>query len=264
VESARPAGCIYLASDLHLGAPDAVSSRERERKLVRWLEEVAAGTGCAEGAQADAIHLVGDVFDFWFEYRHAVPKGGVRLMGAIARITDAGIPVHYHLGNHDLWSFGYLEEELGVTLHRVPTAFDVGGHRVLIGHGDGLGPGDYGYKRLKRVFAQPFLQRCFRSVHPDWGIGLAMRWSRRSRANGEAPPDLQRPEGEWIWHACKEAVATDPSLTACFFGHRHHPMVLDVPTPRGGSIPYINLGDWITHFTYGRFEAGQASLHTYP
>lgn len=264
MESARPAGCIYLASDLHLGAPDAVSSRERERKLVRWLEEVAAGTGCAEGAQADAIHLVGDVFDFWFEYRHAVPKGGVRLMGAIARITDAGIPVHYHLGNHDLWSFGYLEEELGVTLHRVPTAFDVGGHRVLIGHGDGLGPGDYGYKRLKRVFAQPFLQRCFRSVHPDWGIGLAMRWSRRSRANGEAPPDLQRPEGEWIWHACKEAVATDPSLTACFFGHRHHPMVLDVPTPRGGSIPYINLGDWITHFTYGRFAAGQASLHTYP
>lgn len=264
MESARPAGCIYLASDLHLGAPDAVSSRERERKLVRWLEEVAAGTGCAAGAQADAIHLVGDIFDFWFEYRHAVPKGGVRLMGAIARITDAGIPVHYHLGNHDLWSFGYLEEELGVTLHRIPTAFDVGGHRVLIGHGDGLGPGDYGYKRLKRVFAQPFLQRCFRSVHPDWGIGLAMRWSRRSRANGEAPPDLQRPEGEWIWHACKEAVATDPSLTACFFGHRHHPMVLDVPTPRGGSIPYINLGDWITHFTYGRFAAGQASLHTYP
>ncbi len=264
MESARSAGCIYLASDLHLGAPDAASSRERERRLVRWLEEVAGGTGCAEGAPADAIHLVGDVFDFWFEYRHAVPKGGVRLLGAIAQITDAGIPVHYHVGNHDLWTFGYLEEELGVTVHRSPTAFEVGSHRVLIGHGDGLGPGDYGYKRLKRVFTQPFLQRCFRSVHPDWGIGLAMRWSRRSRANGEAPPDLQRPEEEWIWHACKEAVTDDPTLAACFFGHRHHPMVLDVPVPRGGSIPYINLGDWITHFTYGRFAAGRASLHTYP
>lgn len=228
--------------------------------MVRWLEEISAGTGCAAGAPATAVHLVGDVFDFWFEYRHAVPKGGVRLLGAIARITDAGIPVHYHVGNHDLWSFGYLEAELGVTLHRTPTTFDVGGHRVLIGHGDGLGPGDHGYKRLKRVFTHPVLQRCFRAVHPDWGIALALRWSQRSRAHGEAEPDLAHPEKEWIWHACKSALEEDPRIAACFFGHRHHPMVLDVPTPGGSRVPYVNLGDWITHFTYARFTGGQATL----
>ncbi len=255
--------CIYLASDLHLGAPDASSSRERERLLVRWLEEVASGTGCASNRPATAIHLVGDLFDFWFEYRHAVPKGGVRLMGTIARLTDSGLPIHFHVGNHDLWTFGYLEEELGVFVHREPHWFEVGDHEVLIGHGDGLGPGDRGYKRLKRVFTSPFLQRCFRAIHPDLGIGLAHRWSRISRGKSELAPDPSRPEQEWIWHYCKERVAAHPQGAACFFGHRHHPMELPVPRPDGTSLPYINLGDWIGHFTFGRFTEGTGSLHRF-
>lgn len=230
---------------------------------MRWLEEVAAGTGCAEGHPATAVHLVGDLFDFWFEYRHAVPKGGVRLMGTIARLTDAGLPIHLHVGNHDLWTFGYLEEELGVIVHREPTVFDVGGHCVLIGHGDGVGPGDAGYKRLKRAFTSPLLQRCFRALHPDWGIGLALKWSRTSRKKTELPPDPEHPEREWIWHHCMDAAAATPALSACFFGHRHHPMELPVPLPDGGTIPYINLGDWIGHFTFGRFTAGQATLRAF-
>lgn len=228
--------------------------------MVQWLHEVSNGTGCAKGAPASAIHLVGDLFDFWFEYRHAVPKGGVRLMGAIAAITDRGIPVHFHVGNHDLWSFGYLEEELGVHLHKEPMIEQVGKHSVLIGHGDGLGPGDYTYKRLKRVFTSPVLQWCFKKLHPDWGIGLANHWSKQSRSKPDLAPDSAHPEREWIWHYCKEKCTENELIEACFFGHRHHPMVLDVPCPHGKSVPYLNLGDWITHFTFGKFAEGQAEL----
>lgn len=230
---------------------------------MQWLEEVSKGIGCANGFPASEIHLVGDLFDFWFEYRRAVPKGGVRLMGTIARLTDGGLPIHLHVGNHDLWTFGYLEEELGVSVHRTPRVFPFGKHHLLIGHGDGLGPGDWGYKRLKRVFTSPLLQKCFQMLHPDWGIGLADRWSKTSRRNTEAPPDPNHPEREWIWHYCKDQMAQDHRIDACFFGHRHHPLELAVPDASGESKPYINLGDWIQHFTYGRFLNGEASLHQF-
>ena len=173
---------VHLASDLHLGAPNASESRTRELRFIEWLENAAEGKGRAKSGPATEIHLVGDVFDFWFEYKHAVPKGGVRLLGAIARIADSGIPIHYHVGNHDLWTFGYFEEELGVTLHREPIVREYDGVRCMIGHGDGIGPGDAGYKRLKGVFTNPILQWAYRWVHPDIGIALAEYLSRNSRA----------------------------------------------------------------------------------
>ena len=151
--------CIHLASDLHLGAPSVDSSVSRERAFVSWMRQAASGEGFAKGHKATEIHLVGDIFDFWFEYGKAIPKGGARLMGAIAEITDVGVPVHFHVGNHDMWTFGYLEEELGVTVHREPILRTWDGLTCYVGHGDGLGHGDKRYKWLKKVFIRQFVNR---------------------------------------------------------------------------------------------------------
>jgi UDP-2,3-diacylglucosamine hydrolase len=253
---------IYLASDLHLGAPNQANSRVREARFVQWLEEAASGTGHALREEATEIHLVGDLFDFWFEYRHAVPKGSVRLLGAIAKIADSGIPVHFHVGNHDLWTFGYLEDELGISVYREPIFRNYDGLRCLIGHGDGLGPGDASYKRLKKVFTSPLLQRAYRLIHPDIGIPLASYFSRNSRASqGPQEDTYSGPEGEWLWQYCREALQTQ-NIDCFFFGHRHLPLDLDVPHPIEGmdNARYINMGDWLHHFSSARVINGIASL----
>lgn len=255
---------VHLASDLHLGAPTPEKSRARELRFIAWLEDSAAGRGHASTGSATEIHLVGDMFDFWHEYRRAVPKGGVRLLGAIARVADAGIPVHYHVGNHDLWTYGYLEDELGVTVHREPITRNFDGLRCMIGHGDGLGPGDYGYKRIKKVFTAPLLQWSFRWVHPDVGIALASHLSRNSRANGgKEDATFRSAENEWLWHHCREILKTE-EIDCFFFGHRHLPLNLEVPHPsrEGDPARYINLGDWLHHFTCAKIEGGQAELLT--
>jgi UDP-2,3-diacylglucosamine hydrolase len=247
---------VYLASDLHLGSPSFAGSRNRELAFTRWLEEAAAGQGHAEGHPATEFHLVGDLFDFWYEYRYVVPRGGARLMGAIARITDAGIPVHFYTGNHDLWTFGYLEEELGVRVHTSPQLFQWGSRRCLVGHGDGLGPGDRGYKRLKRLFHNPILQRMFQTIHPDWTHGFARRWSASSRESQQLGASATiRPEQEWLWvYACDYLRDIDPDMDLFFFGHRHLPLELDLITPphrtRSLTPRYVNLGDWIQYYTY--------------
>lgn len=253
---------VHLASDLHLGVPNASDSRARELRFIKWLEDAAAGRGRAATGPATEIHLVGDIFDFWFEYKHAVPKGGVRLLGAIARIADSGIPVHYHVGNHDLWTFGYFEEELGVTLHRKPIVREYDGLKCLIGHGDGIGPGDVGYKRLKGIFTSSFLQSAYRLIHPDLGIALASYLSRNSRARkGHLDSQIGDPEDEWIWQYCKEHL-TKEAIDCFIFGHRHLPLDFEVPAPDGKKAGrYINLGDWIQHFTSARIEAGVIHLH---
>ena len=165
---------IYFASDFHLGVPNHEVSLKREKLLVRWLDEIKD--------QAEAIYLVGDIFDFWFEYKHAIPKGFVRLQGKIAELTDSGIPIHFFTGNHDMWMFGYHEKELGITLHRDPIVVKAQGKKLFVGHGDGLGPGDKGYKFIKKVFANRFFQWCFARLHPNFGIGIANFSSRKSRA----------------------------------------------------------------------------------
>lgn len=250
---------VALASDLHLGIDTTVPSRERERRFVAWLESAAAGTYFVSGQPATEIHLVGDVFDFWFEYRRAVPRGHVRLLGAIARVADSGIPVHFHVGNHDLWTFGYLESELGVEVHRAPIRRDYDGLRCLIGHGDGLGPGDYGYKRLKRLFTARWASALFRQIHPDRGIALAAYFSSSSRAtNAPADADFRGPEHEWLHAYCTDFLAHEP-VDLFLFGHRHLPLDLPV-TAAGRTARYINLGDWLTHFTSVRIEDGVAEL----
>lgn len=248
-----PAGKkIYFASDFHLGAPDKASSLEREKHIVKWLDEIAN--------DAHEIFLVGDIFDFWFEYKHAVPRGFVRLLGKIAELTDRGIPIHVFTGNHDMWIFDYLPEETGVRLFRDPICREWNGVKFYIGHGDGLGPGDYGYKFIKKVFKSRLCQWLFARLHPNFGIALANFWSKTSRHAGEEKDKTFLGEdGEWLVQYCKEILEKEHH-DVFVFGHRHLPLEIDLPN----DAKYVNLGDWISYFTYGRFDGEKMELLKYP
>lgn len=244
---------VYFASDLHLGASAKVSSSEREKLFVEWLNKVSE--------DATEIHLLGDLFDFWFEYKRVVPKGGVRLLGAIAAASDKGIDIHWHAGNHDMWSFGYLEKEIGVTFHRSPKIFNWDGVKCLVGHGDGLGPGDSTYKFIKKLYTNRFCQWLLKIMHPNIVLRLANRLSSDSRANGgRNGGDFVNKENEYLYHYCKNQLASGSDVDLFIFGHRHIP--LDIEVSAGNKIArYINTGDWLTHFSYAVLDAGQLELH---
>lgn len=242
---------IYFASDQHLGVPDYDKSLIRERHFIKWLE-------MAEKDAAE-IFLVGDLFDFWFEYKTAVPKGFVRVLGKIANLTDKGIPVTFFTGNHDMWAFDYLEKECGVKIYRKPIKRTYNDKIFFIGHGDGLGPGDYGYKFIKKVFANKLCQWAFARLHPNLGIGLANYFSKSSRAqNATSDKQFLGEENEWLAIFAKE-VLQDEHIDFFVFGHRHFPMDLTISK----SSRYINLGDWVTDFTYGVFDGQNLSLEKF-
>ena len=242
---------IYFASDFHLGAPNYDDSLQREKRIVAWLDEIEP--------TAKEIYLVGDIFDFWFEYKHAIPKGFVRLQGKIAQLTDSGIPVHIFTGNHDMWIFDYLPKELGVSLYREPITRIFNGKKFYIGHGDGLGPGDHGYKFLKKVFASKFCQWCFARLHPNFGIWLANKSSKSSRAaTAKDDEKFLGEENEWLAIYSKEILAKE-HFDYFVFGHRHLPLELKV----GENSTYFNLGEWINYNTYLVFDGENAELKTY-
>jgi len=190
---------IYFASDFHLGVPSFEESLIREKKVVKWLDEIKH--------DAEEIFLVGDIFDFWFEYKRAVPRGFTRLLGKLSEITDSGIPVHVFTGNHDMWIFDYLPQECGVILHKEPIERSFGDKSFFIGHGDGLGPGDKGYKFIKKVFASPLCQWLFARLHPNFGIWLANRSSGYSRSvTGDSDRVFLGEENEWLIIYCKEIL----------------------------------------------------------
>lgn len=244
---------VYFVSDFHFGIPDHDRSLERESRFVRWLEMVRV--------DASEIYLMGDLFDFWFEYRTAIPKGYTRLLGKLAEITDSGIPVHLFRGNHDMWAFRYLQEELHIELHRKPEFKTIGSKQFYLAHGDGLGPGDNGYKFLKMVFANRFNQWLFRWLHPDIGIGMALYWSRRSRYVSEArekkDEDLTRRtiETRLTTHS-KEILTNHPDLDFLIYGHYHLPLDIGL----NDRCRQIVLGDWLTHFSYGVFDGEDVTL----
>lgn len=239
---------IYFASDFHLGAPDYESSLQREKRIVQWLDEVKK--------DATEIFLVGDLFDFWFEYKKAIPRGFARIQGKIAEITDVGIPVHVFTGNHDMWIFDYLPKELGVKLYREPIIREWNGKKFYIGHGDGLGPGDKGYKFIKKVFASPVSQWLFARLHPNFGIGLADFFSRKSRAaTGNTDETFLGEENEWLAIYSKEYLQQE-HIDYFVFGHRHLPIQLKV---RENST-YFNLGEWIHYNTYLVFDGESCEL----
>ncbi|MAY84730.1 MAG: UDP-2,3-diacylglucosamine hydrolase [Flavobacteriales bacterium] len=239
---------IYFASDFHLGAPDYESSRERERLIVSWLDEIK--DNCGE------LFLVGDLFDFWFEYKKAIPKGFVRLQGKIAEFTDEGIPVHVFTGNHDMWMFDYLPQELGIKLYKKPIHREFSGKKFMIGHGDGLGPGDHGYKFIKKVFANPLSQWLFARLHPNLGISMADYWSGKSRrANRAEDEKFLGEENEWLAIYCKEYLKKE-HIDYFIFGHRHLP--LDIKLDKDSR--YVNLGEWMNYQTYAVFDGEKLEL----
>jgi UDP-2,3-diacylglucosamine hydrolase len=242
-------GSVYFISDLHLGAPNASKSRTREKSFLEWVD--------AHRSDMEALFVVGDLFDFWFEYKRAVPRGFVRTLGKLATLADEGVEIHFFTGNHDLWVDDYLEKEVGCKIYTEPKVFELHGKKLLVGHGDGLGPGDRGYKLLKKIFTNPFLKWCFARIHPNTGIGIADYFSKSSRAKtGEKDKDFKGIDAEWLYIYAREYQQAHEKLDYFVFGHRHLP--LDVDIPEGGK--YINLGDWIHYFTYGKLENGILSL----
>jgi len=247
---------IYFASDFHLGIPSHDQSLEREKKLVDWLEFVRA--------DAAEVYLMGDLFDFWFEYKTAIPRGYARLLGKLAEITDDGIPVHLFRGNHDMWAFDYLTSELNIQLHRDPEFRDFNGRHFYLAHGDGLGPGDHGYKFIKKVFANRMNQWLFRLLHPDLGITLALYLSRRSRrANIEKENRVEDRNLKLIQQRItvhsNELLKLHPELDYLIYGHYHYPLDVTI----NGRARQLVLGDWLTHFTYAVFDGEEMELKVY-
>ncbi len=243
-----PGKKIYFLSDFHLGAPNELESRKREDRLIQFLQHAKK--------DAAAFFIVGDIFDFWFEYKTVVPKGFVRILGCLAQISDEGIPLHIFTGNHDLWMQDYLTKELNAKVYFEPQTFALGKKQFLIGHGDGLGPGDYGYKRLKKVFTNPVCQWLFRWLHPDAGIKLANYFSAKSRAKtGSTDEVFLGADKEWLIIYCKEQ-AQKMEVDYFVFGHRH--FAIDYAINERSH--YINLGDWIKLNTYGVFDGDTMQL----
>jgi UDP-2,3-diacylglucosamine hydrolase len=236
---------IYFISDAHLGTPDPESSLEREKKLVDFLDEI-------KGTASD-LFIMGDLFDFWFEYRHVVPRGFTRIMGKLAELSDKGIRIHYFTGNHDIWHFSYLQEETGIILYNHPTAMTIGGKQFFLAHGDGLDEADHTFRFLKRIFTSRFLQWAFTRLHPNLAFSIATKWSRRSRIM----------HTDDVFHGEKEAIIRysrkhlqQEGYDYLVFGHRHIPV--DYPlTPQ---TRLIILGDWISNFSYAVFTDGKLDL----
>lgn len=244
----EPGKNIYFLSDFHLGVPDYESSLVREKKVIAFLESIRD--------TAAAIFVVGDMFDFWYEYKTVVPKGYTRLLGLLASLTDSGIPVHFFIGNHDMWMSGYFEKELNIPVYREPKIFEWNGKSFFIGHGDGLGPGDHKYKMLKKLFRSRTCQWLFGLLHPDIGVGIANYFSRRSRIKTmKSDKQFYGEEREWLIVFCKNTL-TQQHYDYFIFGHRHYPLDFSL----ANNSRYINLGDWIRDFTYAVFDGTDMQL----
>lgn len=240
----------YFASDFHLGAPNHSESRIREDRIVSWLNSIKDET--------KELYILGDIFDFWFEYKTVIPKGFVRIQGKLAEFSDAGIPIHLFLGNHDFWMFDYFEKELNAIIHREPFITEIDGKKFYLAHGDGLGPGDESYKLLKKVFANPICKWLFGFLHPTIGMGIANSWSKKSRINSGKDEHFLGQENEWLAIYSKE-IAEKQEIDYFIFGHRHLPLTLQI----GKSSQYINLGEWMNYNTYAEFDGNETVLKTY-
>jgi UDP-2,3-diacylglucosamine hydrolase len=242
---------IFFASDFHLGVPDHHTSLKREKLIVSWLDSIKT--------EAHSIYLVGDIFDFWFEYTHTIPKGYIRLLGKLAELRDSGIPISLFTGNHDMWMFSYFTKELGIPIHREPVELHIGPQKLLVGHGDGLGPGDHSYKFIKKFFNSRICQWLFARLHPNLGFFIAQTWSRKSRiANLKREEKFEGEEGEFLWVYCRE-LEKKHHHDFYIFGHRHLPLDLKV----NDTSRYINLGEWVNFNTYAVYDGTNVELKTF-
>lgn len=239
---------IYFASDFHLGLESRIPSKKRESIILDWLNTIKK--------DATELYLLGDLFDYWYEYKQVVPRGHVRLLGKLAELSDSGIALKIFTGNHDMWMFGYLENELGASVFKKPLKINYGNHRFFIAHGDGLGPGDRPYKIMKKLFSNRFSQWCFARLHPNTGIRIMKWFSKKSRESELDPVDFMGAEKEWLIQFAEEQLENE-DFDFFVFGHRHLP--LDY-TLSNNKSRYINTGDWIHHFSYARYAEGNFEL----
>jgi UDP-2,3-diacylglucosamine hydrolase len=242
---------IYFLSDFHLGAPDYETSLAREKRIVAFLDEIKD--------TASHIFILGDLFDFWFEYNKVVPKGYVRILGKLAELTDNGMIIKFFVGNHDMWMNGYFEKELNIEVFYEPKEFDFNRKKFFIGHGDGLGPGDHRYKFLKKVFRNKLSQFAFGALHPGAGIGLANYMSHRSRvAAGTSDARFLGEDKEWLIIFSKQML-NEKHYDYFIFGHRHFPIDFKL----ADNSRYINLGDWIKYNSFAVFDGNNVELKYY-
>ena len=241
---------IYFISDAHLGLPPEEKSRAREKLLVEWLDSVKEN--------AHSIYLMGDIFDYWFEYRKVVPRGFVRFLGKVAELSDMGIEINYFTGNHDVWIFDYLPKETGVHVFRKPVVKIICGKKFYLAHGDGLGPRDFTYKFLKKIFTCKVLQWFYARIHPNLATSFAHAWSKRSRlAKDEFTPFKGIENEQLIKHA--NEVLKNEHIDYFIFGHRHLPLDLML----NNSSRIICTGDWFVNFTYVIFNSEGLKLMHY-
>ena len=239
---------LYFASDFHLGGGTYAEYREREARLVRWLDAIKS--------DADTIFLMGDIFDFWFEYKTVVPKGYIRFLGKLAELADSGIKLYFFKGNHDMWMFDYFERELGATIVSDELEIERGGKKFYLHHGDGLGPGDNIYKFLKKLFRSRFCQWLFARIHPNLGVGIANYWSAHSRA-ASGKNEGRKPAQQELLVTYSNGLLQTHFYDYLIFGHRHLPLDIQLnPESR-----YINLGEWVLHNTYAVFDGETLALH---
>jgi len=239
---------IYFASDQHFGVPDLQQSRIREEKFIRWMDSIKK--------DAQVLFLMGDLFDFWHEWKYVVPKGYIRVLGKIAELKDCGIDIYFFVGNHDLWMKNYFEVELGIPVFFEKKYYEINSKQFLLAHGDGLGPGDKGYKRMKKLFTNPIAQWAFRWLHPDIAMKIANYMSQKNKMiSGVEDQKFLGEDKEFLILYSKEKLKTE-KIDYFVYGHRHLPMVLDLEK----GAKYINLGDWISYFTYGVFDGEQFDL----
>jgi UDP-2,3-diacylglucosamine hydrolase len=242
----------YFASDFHLGIPDRAGSLAREKRICSWLDSIKH--------DAARLYLVGDLFDTWFEYRHVIPRGYTRFLGKLAELRDAGLPIEAFTGNHDLWMLDYFSKELDIPVHHGPIYPVINGKKFFIAHGDGLGPGDTGYKVLKKVLRNPFSQWLYRRVHPNTGVGLAGWFSRMGPKHSPESPVRQfmGPEKEMLVQFCLSTLEKE-HYDYFIFGHRHIAIEYALP----GNSLYVNLGDWLQFDSYAQFDGAQLKLMYY-
>lgn len=242
---------VYFLSDAHLGSRAIGDPRAHERKLVSFLDSIKD--------KAAAIYLLGDMFDFWFEYRTVVPKGHVRFLGKIAEIADSGVEVHFFAGNHDMWVRDYLATEIGATIHLGPLRTQIGGKSLYLAHGDGLGKGDRGYKILRWIFTNRALRFLFALLHPDTALWLAHKWSNHSRASKGLVASEFDPQRDIIYRYAA-GIESERHTDYYIFGHRH--LAVDRPVGDAGAR-FLFLGDWLTLFTYAVLDQSGLRLERF-
>ena len=257
---------IYFLADAHLGSLAIPHQRMQERRLVRFLDSIKE--------KAAAVYLLGDMFDYWDEYRYVVPKGYTRFLGKLSELTDMGVEVHYFTGNHDIWTYGYLEQECGVILHRQPLTTEIYGHVFYLAHGDGLGDPDRKFKFLRWMFHNRICQHLLNFMHPWWGMQLGRQWakhSRMKRIDGKEPPYMGEDREHLVLYT-KEYLQTHPNIDFFLYGHRHIELDLMLSKNREigieekgerGRARMIILGDWIWQFTYAVYDGDHLLLEEY-